>query len=108
MHSRKLAVLVVLLVAAPLSAEEPTSKLLPEFIVQEYSVSMIAFSPDGNLLAVAGGQIEKWCPKQPATAGLTVWDLKARKKVMTFVGHKDKVISIHPATCRRPRPRWRP
>jgi WD40 repeat protein len=94
MLSRTLAVLVALLAATPLRAEEPKAKLLPGFIVHEHYIFAIAFSRDGNLLAVAGGRGEDGFFKTPAVAELAVWDLRTRKKLTDFAGHKGWVGSV--------------
>jgi WD40 repeat protein len=83
-----------LLTAPTPPPEEVPGKLLPEFITHKYSIDRVAFSPDGKRLAVAGGQLEDRFSKTDAVAELAVWDLKTRKKLATFVGHKEWVGSV--------------
>lgn len=78
---------------APVVADSPV-KALPDFIAHKSTVRGIAFSPDGNLLAVAGGDFADPRAKTPAIGELSVWDLKTRKRLMTFEGNKEFLHTV--------------
>jgi WD40 repeat protein len=56
----------------------------------------IAFSPNGELLAVAGekARADKKQPLGTSLGALTLWDVKTRKLVHTLVGHKQFVSAL--------------
>lgn len=81
------------LAPAPVVADSPV-KALPDFIAHKTTVSSVAFSPDGNFLAVAGGELADPREKTPAIGELSVWDLKTRKRLMTFEGNKEFLDTV--------------
>jgi len=67
--------------------EPATSQAIATLTGHAEAVRAIAFSPDGNFLAVAGGL--------PARSGeVKIWDLAGRKQVRTIKGHADCIYAV--------------
>jgi WD40 repeat protein len=84
--------LVCVVFLAKSSAAHPPAKLLTDEIQHEGGIAGIAFSPNGELLAVCGGRLGR-NEKEPV-AELTLWDVKTRKKVRTLIGHTDYIACV--------------
>jgi WD40 repeat protein len=73
-------------------AAAPPAKTLPGTIEHKQYIYCIAFSPNGDFLAVGGGY--------PTTEGkkghaeLALWDVKTRKKVRSLEGHTEDLRSV--------------
>jgi WD40 repeat protein len=73
-------------------AAAPPAKTLPGTIEHKQYVYCIAFSPNGDFLAVGGG--DRPFDEAKGSAELALWDVKTRKKVRSFEGHTAYVYAL--------------
>jgi WD40 repeat protein len=72
-----------------LTIDSATGKATPKFALGGHSemVRALAFSPDGSLLAAAGG-------KPGRNGEVKLWDVAAHRLVRTLEGHKDNILGV--------------
>ena len=73
---------------------DPPGKRVGEPIVTNERVFDAAFSPNGQLLALCGGDILSKNQRPDQRSELALWDVKTRKRVRALVGHTDVVRCV--------------
>lgn len=88
-----LALLVGMVLAGPVIAQAPPPPMPPtllgEFLGHQTRVNALAFSPDGRLLASAGGHTES-----PSELEIWLWDVPQGQLITRLRGHGSSINSL--------------